>query len=75
MTSLKIRTIGNSQGVVLPKALLERFKLAAGDVLYVTEASDGSMRITPYDPAFSEQLEAAKEGMAAYRNALRELAR
>ena len=33
------------------------------------------MRLTPYDPAFSEQLEAAEEGMATYRNALRELAR
>ncbi|MFY0637053.1 AbrB/MazE/SpoVT family DNA-binding domain-containing protein [Maricaulis maris] len=75
MTGLKIRAIGNSQGVVLPRALLDRYKLRAGDVLHVTEAPDGSMRLTPYDPAFSEQLEAAEEGMVAYRNALRELAK
>lgn len=75
MTSLKIRAIGNSQGVVLPRALLDRYKLGPGDVLHVTEAPDGSMRLTPYDPAFAEQLEAAEEGMAAYRNALRELAK
>lgn len=37
--------------------------------------SGGSMRITPYDPAFENQMKAAREGMAQYRNALRELAR
>ena len=33
---LKITTIGNSAGVILPKELLDRMNLKAGDVLEVT---------------------------------------
>ncbi|MDF1733419.1 MAG: AbrB/MazE/SpoVT family DNA-binding domain-containing protein [Minwuia sp.] len=75
MTALKVRQIGNSLGVVLPKEVLARLNLAEGDSVFVTEAPDGGMRITPYDPAFEEQMRAAREGMASYRNTLRELAK
>jgi len=75
MTSLKIRAIGNSKGVILPNALLKRFNLGAGDLIHLTEAPDGSLRLTPYDPEFADQIEAAAEGMAVYRNTLRELAK
>lgn len=75
MTQLKIRPIGNSLGVVLPKDVLSRLNLKEGDSLFVVEAPDGSMRITPYDPAFDAQMRAAREGMAKYRNTLRELAK
>ncbi|GJL90006.1 MAG: transcriptional regulator [Minwuia thermotolerans] len=75
MTALKVRQIGNSLGVVLPKEVLSRLNLAEGDSVFVTETPDGAMRITPYDPAFEEQMRAAREGMAAYRNTLRELAK
>jgi len=75
MTQLKVRQIGNSLGVVLPKEELGRLKVKAGDNLFLTEAADGSMRITPYDPDFEEQMKAAHEGMAAYRNTLRALAK
>ena len=69
------RPIGNSLGVVLPKETLARLNLKNGDSLHLTEAPDGSMRITPYDPAFAEQMRFAREGMARYRNTLRELAK
>lgn len=75
MPSVKIRQIGNSQGVVLPKELLQRLNVTTGDRLYFTDAPDGSMRITPFDPDFDEQMKAAEEGMATYRNTLRELAK
>jgi putative addiction module antidote len=75
MIPLKVRPVGNSLGVVLPKEALARLNLKDGDVLFLTEAPDGSMRITPYDPAFEEQMRAAREGMGQFRNALRELAR
>lgn len=75
MTKLKVRAIGNSLGVVLPRAALGRLNVKSGDVLHLTEAPDGSMRITPYDPAFDEQMAVAREGMVEYRNALRELAK
>lgn len=72
---LKVRPVGNSLGVVLPKEALARLKVKDGDVLHLTEASDGSVRLTPYDPEFERQMELAREGMATYRNTLRELAR
>lgn len=74
MTTLKIRAIGNSLGVVLPKEVLSRLNVKDGDNLFVTEAPDGSMRLTPYDPTFDTQLRVAREGMKKYRNALRKLA-
>jgi putative addiction module antidote len=75
MTQLKVRPIGNSLGVVLPKEVLARLKVKSGDSLHLTEAPDGSMRITPYDPEFEAQMRIARQGMAKFRNALRELAR
>ena len=74
MTLLKVRPIGNSLGVVLPKETLARLNLEDGDALYLTEAPGGSMRITHYGPAFEVQTRAAQEGMSQYRNALRKLA-
>ncbi|MEO5880996.1 MAG: AbrB/MazE/SpoVT family DNA-binding domain-containing protein, partial [Caldimonas sp.] len=55
MTALKLTQIGNSVGVILPKELLARLKVDKGDVLHVTDSPDGIM-LTPYDPAFEEQL-------------------
>lgn len=46
MYTLKLTSIVNSVGVVLPKELLARLKLAKGDTVYVTESPDG-YRITP----------------------------
>jgi len=71
---LKIRRVGNSLGVVLPKEALRRLNVEDGDQLYITEAPDG-FRITAADPEFGKQMEVAEKGMKRYRNALRELAR
>ena len=75
MLDLKIRKIGNSHGVVLPKEVLAHLRVAEGDRLFLTETPDGGYRITPYDPEFERQLQLAEEGMARYRNTLRALAR
>jgi putative addiction module antidote len=75
MTQLKVRPIGNSLGVVLPKEALARLNVKDGDTVFLTEAPDGSMRITPFDPSFDAQIRAAQEGMSKYRNALRRLAK
>ncbi len=75
MTQLKVRPIGNSLGVVLPKEVLARLNVKDGDTVFLTDAPDGSMRITPFDPAFDAQMRAAQEGMSKYRNALRRLAK
>ena len=75
MIQLKVRQVGNSLGVILPKEALARLNLKDGDILYLTESPEGSMRVTPYDPAFEAQMRAAREGMGQYRHTLRELAR
>jgi putative addiction module antidote len=74
MLALKLTSIGNSIGVVLPKEAMSRLKVEKGDVLYLTETPDG-YRITPYDPGFETQMEAARKVMRKRRNALRELAK
>lgn len=74
MIELKLTAIGNSVGLVLPKEALARLKVAKGDTLYITETSDG-YRLTPYDPAFEQQMAAAQKIMKKRRSALRELAK
>jgi len=74
MATLKLRAIGNSVGVVLPKDLLGRLNLAEGDTLHVVESSDG-FRLTRADNEFERQLEVAREVMRKNWNVLRELAK
>lgn len=74
MIELKLTSIGNSLGVVLPKEALARLRLGKGDTVYITESPDG-YRLTPYDPAFEQQMTAARKIMKKRRAALRELAK
>ncbi len=74
VVTLRLTSIGNSVGVVLPKEALARLKLAKGDTLYLTEAPDG-YRLTPYNPEFDEQMSEARRIMRERRAALRELAK
>lgn len=69
---LRITTIGNSAGVVLPKELLARLRLDKGDTLYVTELPDG-IKLQPYDPAFAEQMAVAETVMRRRRTLLHKL--
>lgn len=70
---LKITTIGNSVGVVLPRELLARLRVEKGDSLYVTELPDG-IKLAPFDPEFAAKMEVAEDVMRRRRNLLRELA-
>jgi putative addiction module antidote len=70
---LKITTIGNSAGVILPKELLARLRLGKGDELYALETSDG-IRLTVYDPTLAEQMEVAEQVMRERRALLNKLA-
>jgi len=72
--SLKVRKIGNSLGVVLPKEALSHLHVEEGDTLTLTEAQDG-VRLTAADPAFTETMEVFESLSRRYRNALRELAK
>ena len=70
---LKITTVGNSAGVILPKDLLARLRREKGDELHALETPDG-IRLTVYDPTLAEQMEVAEQVMRSRRTLLHKLA-
>jgi len=74
MTTLKVTQIGNSLGVILPREVANRLRLAKGDEVSLVETPDG-IELTPFDPEFEERMAAARRVAKRYRNALRELAK
>ena len=74
MHELKITKIGNSAGIILPKEVLARLKLEAGDKVFLTDAP-GAATITPHNAQFAEQMEIARQIMKERREVLRELAK
>lgn len=71
---LKLRKVGNSLGVVLPKEALAHLKLQEGDSLTLTETQDG-VRLTAANPEFSKTMSVFESLSRRYRNTLRELAK
>ena len=70
---LKITSIGNSAGVILPRELLARLHVGKGDELYAIETPDG-IRLTVFDPRLAEQMEVAEKVMRQRRTLLHKLA-
>ena len=71
--SVKVTTVGNSVGIVLPKEILSRLNIQKGDTLYVTETPDG-VQLTPYRADFDETMQVAQDIMRRYRDTLKKLA-
>lgn len=69
---LKITTVGNSAGVILPKELLARLRVEKGDSLYAVETPDG-IKLTAFDPAVAEKMDVAERVMRKRRNLLHKL--
>jgi putative addiction module antidote len=74
MNALKIKKIGNSAGVILPKELLAQLGTNVGGTLSVTRTPRG-IELSASQPDFDTQMQAAREVMVRYRDALRELAK
>ena len=72
---LKLRKVGNSVGIILPKEALAHLKADAGDTLSVTEAADGSLRLSPTKAEVTHQMEIVQDLMKRYRHTLQELAK
>jgi len=70
---LRITTVGNSAGIILPKELLARLRLQKGDELFALETPDG-IKLTVFDPTLAEQMEVAESIMREDRAVLRKLA-
>jgi putative addiction module antidote len=73
-TEIKVRKVGNSLGIVLPKEVLAHLKVAEGDTLTLSEAQDG-VRLTASNPEFAKSMAVFESLNRRYRNALRELAK
>lgn len=74
MTSLKLKAVGNSTGLILPKEILAKLRVGKGDSVYVIETPNG-IELTPYDPEVERQMEVARKIMKRRRGLLRELAK
>lgn len=74
MKKVKIRKVGNSYGLTLPKELLEKYNIKEGEELYVVESSRG-FALTPYDPDFEEWANSFDKTIKKYKNALKELSK
>ena len=73
----KLRKVGNSVGVILPKEALAYLKVEAGDILTFSEAPGGlHVTVAPGErEEFAKQMKVAQSVIRRYRNALRELAK
>ena len=74
MLTFKVTTVGASEGFKLNKEAKLRLNVKKGDTLFLTEAPDGALRISPYDPDFARQMALAESIMHDDREILRVLA-
>ncbi len=71
---LKLRKVGNSIGIVLPKEALAQLKVGEGDMVTLTDTQDG-VRLTASNPEFAKTMAVFEDLNRRYRNTLRELAK
>ncbi|MER8366883.1 MULTISPECIES: AbrB/MazE/SpoVT family DNA-binding domain-containing protein [unclassified Mesorhizobium] len=72
-----IRKIGNSEGVILPKEILDRMNLKAGDSIVIVQEGDELRLRRTEDTAeeFERKMKIARERMKKYEVAYRALAK
>ncbi|WP_376705074.1 AbrB/MazE/SpoVT family DNA-binding domain-containing protein [Mesorhizobium sp. ISC25] len=72
-----IRKIGNSEGVILPKEILDRMNLKAGDSIVIVQEGDELRLRRSEDTAeeFERKMKIARERMKKYEVAYRALAK
>lgn len=72
---LEIKKIDNSDGVILPRELMQRLDLKRGQALHIAELAGGGFQAFPYDPDFEHTMEIADKLMDEYRDTLAALAK
>jgi putative addiction module antidote len=75
MMKFKLTTVGGSEGFILNKEAKAKLNVVKGDTIFLTEAPDGALRITAYDPDFAVQMTLAEDIMREDREILRVLAK
>jgi putative addiction module antidote len=71
---IKVRKIGNSVGLILPKDVAEQLRVGENDTVHYVVDTNG-LHVTPFDPDFDSAMEAFAQTRRKYRNALRALAK
>jgi putative addiction module antidote len=71
---LKLRPVGTSTGIIVPKEMLVRMRVKEDDTLFAVETPDGYL-LTPFDPEVEKQLKLGREFIARYRDTFRALAK
>ena len=74
MAVLKLTSVGNSTGIVIPKEMLERLKVGEGDELFAIETPVGYL-LTTHGPDVEEELRLGREFMSKYRETFKALAK
>ena len=59
MATVQVIEIGDELGIILPADMLARLNVGPGDTLYIAEIPEG-LRLSPFDPDFAEQMDAAR---------------
>ena len=72
---IEIKKIGNSDGLLLPRELMQRLDLKRGQQLQIVELAGGGFQALPYDPDFERTMEIAHDLMDKYRDTLAALAK
>ena len=71
---MKLRRMGGSIGVTLPREMAQRLHLEAGNEVLAVETPNGIL-LSPNDPDVDDGLAIAVEARKRYRRALGDLAR
>jgi antitoxin MazE len=72
--SVKVRQVGGSAGVLLPKEILDELHAVVRDTLHLVRTERG-FELTAFDPAFEEAMAGFEVIRRKHRNAFRELAK
>jgi putative addiction module antidote len=72
---IEIKRIGNSEGFILPRDLMQRLGLKRGQELHITGLPGGGFQALPYDPDFEKTMEVVDEIIDEYRDTLAALAK
>lgn len=72
---IEVKRIGNSEGFILPRELMQRLDIKRGQAFSIVELAGGGLQLLPYDPDFEATMEVADEIMDEYRDTLATLAK
>ena len=73
MVEMRLISVGNSIGVILPRDLVAKLGVQKGDTLFASETQDG-VNLSVRQPDFEEQMMAARRVIRERAAVLRELA-